>query len=45
MHLPRNYPRKTSRQLKPYVPYKDDKKVPLHYYTDREGVIEIDEYV
>ena len=35
----------TSRQLKPYVPYKDDKKVPLHYYTDREGLIETDNYV
>ena len=35
----------TSRRLKPYVPYKDDKKVPLHYYTDREGLIETDDYV
>ena len=34
-----------SRQLKPYVPYKDNKKVPLHYYTDREGLIETDDYV
>ena len=33
----------TSRRLKPYVPYKDDKKVPLHYCTDREGLIETDE--
>ena len=33
----------TSRRLKPYVPYKDDKKVPLHYYTDREGLIETDD--
>ena len=35
----------TSRRLKPYVPYKDDKKVPLHFYTDREGLIETDDYV
>ena len=35
----------TSRRLKPYVPYKDNKKVPLHYYTDREGLIETDNYV
>ena len=35
----------TSRRLKPYVPYKDDKKVPLHFYTDREGLIETDNYV
>ena len=35
----------TSRRLKPYVPYKDDKKVPLHYYTDREGLTETDNYV
>ena len=35
----------TSRRLKPYVPYKDDNKVPLHYYTDREGLIETDDYV
>ena len=35
----------TSRRLKPYVPYKDDKKVPLHYYTDMEGLIETDDYV
>ena len=35
----------TSRRRKPYVPYKDDKKVPLHYYTDREGLIENDDYV
>ena len=35
----------TSRRLKHYVPYKDDKKVPLHYYTDREGLIETDEDV
>ena len=27
----------TSRQLKPHVPYKENKKVSLHYYTDREG--------
>ena len=26
-----------SPKLKPYVPYKDNKKVPLHYCTDREG--------
>ena len=35
----------TSRGLKPYVPYKDDKKVRLHYYTDREGSIKTDDYV
>ena len=35
----------TSRRLKPYVPYKDDKKEPLHYYADREGLIETDDYV
>ena len=35
----------TSRRLKPYVPYKDDTKVPLLYYTDREGLIETDDYV
>ena len=35
----------TSRRLKPYVPYKDDTKVPLHYYTEREGLIETDNYV
>ena len=35
----------TSRRLKPYVPYKDDKKVPLHYYTEWEGFIETDDYV
>ena len=35
----------TSGPLKPYVPYKDDNKVPLHYYTDREGLIETDDYV
>ena len=35
----------TSRRAKPYVPYKDDKKVPLHYYTDREWLIETDDYV
>ena len=35
----------TSRQLKPYVPYKDDEKAPLHYYKDREGLMETDDYV
>ena len=35
----------TSRRLKPYVPYKDDKKVPLHYYTDGEGLIETNDHV
>ena len=30
----------TSRRSKPYVPYRYDKKVPLHHYTDREGLIE-----
>ena len=35
----------TSRRLKPCVPYKDDKNVPLHYYPDREGLIETDDYV
>ena len=35
----------TYRRLKPYVPYQDDKEVPLHYYTDREGLIETDNYV
>ena len=35
----------TSRRLKPYVPYNDDKKVPLHYYTDWEGLMETDDYV
>ena len=35
----------TSWRLKPYVPYKDDKKVPLHYYTDRQGLIETHGYV
>ena len=35
----------TSQQLKPNVPYKDDNKVPLHYYTDGEGLIETDDYV
>ena len=35
----------TSWRLKPYVPYKDDMKVPLHYYTDREGLIETNDYV
>ena len=35
----------TSRRLKPYVPYKDEKKVPLHYYTDGEGLIETNDYV
>ena len=34
-----------SHRLKTYVPYKDDKKVPLHYYTDREGLINTDDYV
>ena len=34
----------TSRRLKPSVSYKDDKKVPLHYYTDRKGLIETDDY-
>ena len=34
----------TSWQLKPYVPYKDDQKVPLHYYRDREGLIETEDY-
>ena len=35
----------SSRQLKPYVPCKDDKKLPLHHHTDREGLYEIDDYV
>ena len=35
----------TSRQLEPYVAYKDDKKVPLYYYTDREGLSETYDYV
>ena len=35
----------TSRRLKPYVPYKDDKKEPSHYYRDREGLIATDDYV
>ena len=35
----------TCWRLKPYVPYKDDKKVPLHYHTDREGLIETTDYV
>ena len=30
----------TSRRLKPYVPYKDNRKVPLHYYMDKEGLNE-----
>ena len=35
----------TSRRSKRYVPSKDDKKVPLHHYTDREGLIETDNCV
>ena len=35
----------TSRRLNPHVPYKDDKKVPLHYYVDREVLIETDDDV
>ena len=35
----------TSRRSEPYVPYKDDKKLPFHYYTDREGLNETDNYV
>ena len=35
----------TSWRLRPYVPYKDGNKVPLHYYTDREGLIETDDYM
>ena len=35
----------TSRRLKPYVPYKDDMKGPLDYYTDRKGLIETEDYV
>ena len=35
----------SSRRLKPYVPYKDDKKVPLHCYTARGGLIETNDYV
>ena len=35
----------TSWRLKPYVPYRDDRKVPFHFYTDREGLIETDDYV
>ena len=35
----------TSRRLKPYVPYKDDEKVPWQYYTDTDGLIETDDYV
>ena len=35
----------TSQRLKPYVPDKDDNKVPFHYYTDREGLNETNNYV
>ena len=35
----------TSRRLKPYVHCRDDKKVPLHQYTGREGFIATDDYV
>ena len=30
---------------KPYVPHKDDKKVPLHYCTHGKGLIETGDYV
>ena len=32
-------------RLKPYVPYRDGTWAPLHYFSEREGLVETDDYI
>ena len=32
-------------RLKPYVPYRDGAEAPLHYLSEREGLVEMEDYI